>query len=246
MFEDVKVDASVKEDGDSLGGYLLDTDAYKMVIDMAYGEKSKGGALGVYVTFKNQEGKTLKQTFWVRGGDTKGNKTTYTTPNGDEKMLPGYAQMNTICKMALGKEIHQIATEAKTIKAYNPTLKKEAPVEKQVMVELLGKEVILGVMLQTVNKTAKNDAGKYVPTGEVRQENEVSKIFRASDSLTASEIAAGETEAVFIHEWTNKFKGTVRDRSTKVAAAGNTGTTGAPTTAGAGAAPSPDAGKSVF
>lgn len=80
----------------------------------------------------------------------------------------------------------------------------------------------------------KNADGKYVPSGEVREENEIDKIFRATDGMTVAEIRANATEAVFATSWKDKWTGVTKDRTTKQAAGS---TAGAPTPQGAAAKP---------
>ncbi len=236
MFDNLKTSDKIKDQGDSLGGYILDSGLYKMAIDMAYAEKSKSGAMGLYLTFKNQAGKTLKQTIWVTGGDAKGNKHTYIDKNQEEQYLPGFSQANNICALAIGKELAAIKPEPKTIKVYNPELKKEAPMEKQVLTELLGAEIILGVTKIIENKSVKDSAtNKYVddPTGATREVNDIDKAFRAKDGLTAAEIRADETEAVFMNAWEEKNKGVTRNK-VKASTPTTGATPGTPNTSQAG------------
>ena len=82
-------------------------------------------------------------------------------------------------------------------------------------------------LLKTVDKTKKNDAtGQYEPTGETREENEIDKLFRASDRMTTAEIRAKAAEASFAFTWETKNTGVTKNKS-KGAPAG-TGTAGMP------------------
>jgi len=117
--------------------------------------------------------------------------------------------------------------EKKTIKIYDPELKKEMPKEVPVLLDLLGEDITCGVLKQVVDKTSKNASGEYVPTGETREVNEIDKFFRTSDKLTIAEIVAESTEATFYNKWVEKNKGKVVNKAKGVA--GNTGSPAAAT-----------------
>lgn len=214
MFDNLKTDASIEAEKDVLGGFgILDTDAYQFAIDMAYIDTADSGAMSLNLSLKTQDGATLRQTLWMTSGKAKGCKNYYVTQNGDKRYLPGFNQANAICLLTVGKEISDVGAEEKVIKLYDYEQKKEVPQTKQVLVELLGKEVTIGVIRQVVDKTAKADDGSYKPTGETREENEIDKIFRTSDHMTVNEIKAEETEAHFYDKWVDKNKGVTRNRA---------------------------------
>lgn len=236
MFDNLRVDDTIVHDGDFLGGgsYLLDTDAYTMAIDMAYIDKSKGGAMSLNLVLKGKNNETIRQQWWMTSGEAKGCKNYYEDKKGTKNYLPGFSAANNFTLLAIGKDISSVNTEEKVLSLYDYGQRKEVPTKKQVIVELLGAEIIVGVEKQTVDKTAKNEAtGNYEPTGETRQVNEIVKSFRAKDSLSAAEIRAEATEAVFLPKWVEKNKGNVVDKSIGVAASkGSTGVAGAPTQSG--------------
>jgi hypothetical protein len=100
------------------------------------------------------------------------------------------------------------------------------PVQVNMVMDLLGTQIIAGIIKQTVDKTAKDTDGIYKPTGETRDENEIDKLFRATDSLTVAEIRNGDTEAKTINVWKNKWTGKTKMKAKGAAA--NAGTPGAP------------------
>ena len=57
---------------------------------------------------------------------------------------------------------------------YSKEAKAEVPTKVEMLVDLLGQAIIIGVIKQTVDKTVKNDAGVYVPNGETREEKHFS------------------------------------------------------------------------
>ena len=117
-------------------------------------------------------------------------------------------------------------TETKVVNVYSSEAKAEVPTKVEVLMELLNKEILVGLIKQKVDKTQKNDAGVYVPTGDSREENEIDKLFRSSDRMTTAEIRAQATEAAFAATWETKWTGNTKDKTKGVAA--NAGTFGAP------------------
>lgn len=240
MLDNLKTDNSVKEDEDVLGGFgAIDSNVYDFTIDMAYMDKSEGGAISVNLSLKNSIGQGMRQTLWVTSGKAKGCKNYYETKQGEKRYLPGFSVANAMSLLSVGKDLSDLEPQEKVIKLYDFKEKKDTPQTKQVLVELLGKEITLGVIKQIVDKNAKNDAGVYAPTGETRTENEIDKVFRTRDHMTVSEIRAEFEEAVFYGKWAEKNAGTVRDKST-----GQAGATAGASAATTGAAVEPK--KSLF
>lgn len=217
-------DDSIAQEKDSLGGNgPLDSALYPVTITMAYINKADSGALGLVLTCKTKDSHEVRQTLWMTSGKAKGGRTYY-EKDGEKHYLPGYLQANAICLLAVGKEIAAMETESKMIKVYSHDAKAEIPTKVDCVVELIGKEVVIGLIRQTVDKTKKNDAtGSYEATGETRDENEIDKVFRASDRMTTAEIRAQATEAVFASTWEAKWAGKTRNK-----AKGSTGTAGVP------------------
>lgn len=242
MFENLKAKDAIEHEGDSLGGgsYTVATDTYKLATDMAYFSKSKGGALSFNIVLKGQNGETVKQTWWVASGDAKGNKNFYTDTKGKDHYLPDFTSANNFCLLACGKEISELKAEEKQIMLYDFDEGKEVPTKKDVAMELLGKEVVVAVEKQIVDKTVKSGEkdsfGKdiYVPTGETREQNQIVKSFSAKDNRSAAEIRAEVDEAVFHDAWVEKNKGNVNDLSTGVADSGTNGAPGDADTATSG------------
>lgn len=249
-FANLSTSEEIQGEKDTVGGNgPLDSDVYGAKVTMAYVTKSTRGALGVVLHLKTTAGREHRETIYVTSGDDKGNKN-YFEKDGEKKYLPGFINMNALCLLTVGKELSEVDTEEKVVKVYDFEQKKEVPMNKEVLVELLNEEIKVGLQKQIVDKRAKQDDGSYGPTGETREVNEIDKFFRASDDMTTAEIRAAAEEADFINVWTNKWKGQVRDRSTKDAQQGRTG---APAGLGAGKAASPfganksaGGGKSMF
>lgn len=215
----LKTDATIKEETNNLGGYApLETDLYDFNVDLAFITMSQAKAMAVNVHMSTDDGKNLRQQFWVTSNENKGCKNFYIHPKtGDKHYLPGFNQANALCLLTLGKVISKCATETKVINLYDPKEMKEVPTKVEMLTELLGKKITAGVIKQTVDKRAKDaKTGEYQPTGETRDENEVDKFFRVKDGMTVPEIRAKETKAVFKDQWLEKWQGQVKDKTTKV------------------------------
>jgi len=231
--EALKIDSDIVEDKDTLGGgsFVLESGIYEAKVDLAYLDKSKGGAMALNIHFLTKDNQQLRQTLWVTSGDAKGNKNTYLDKEGNKHLLPGMNQANHLAMLTTGKEIAALDTEEKVVKLYNFDAKEEIPTKVNVITEMLNREIILGVMKQVVDKNVKNDDGVYVPSGDTREENEITKIFSAKDKRTVTEIKAEATEAQFIKDWDEKWTGVTRNKakgSKSGAAGGNSKPIAAP------------------
>lgn len=241
LLKGLTTDTEIQNETDSVGGGgVLETGLYKSTITLPYLNKSKGGALGLNIHFKNEDGREFRQTLWMASGDAKGNKNYYENKQGDRKYLPGFLHADAICLLTMGKGVAEMDTEMKVVNVYSPEAGAEVPTQVEVLTDLIGQEILVGLQKQISDKNIKNDQGIYVPSGETREENEIDKIFRATDGMTTAEIRAKAEEASFVATWKEKWEGKTRDRST--GAKGNAGQAGAPARAAAnsgGAAPAP-------
>lgn len=223
MLATLSTDKTIANEKDVIGGgsRLLETGIYKSTVNHAYVTKSAGGAIGMVVSLKTEAGQDLRQTFWMTSGTAKGCKNYYEDKKGDKQYLPGFLLGNALCLLTVGQEISTLETEQKVIPLYNAEAKAEVPTKVDMLMDLVGKEVIAAVVKQTVDKTKKNETtGVYEPTGETRDENEVDKFFRARDRMTTAEIRAQAETASFIDTWVEKNAGKTRDKTKGVAAGG--------------------------
>lgn len=224
LLSSLKADADVKDDGDSLGmgSYVLDSGLYQTHVDLVYMSVSAGGAMGMNCVFKTKDGREIRQTFWVQSGDAKGNKSYYTDKDGVKHNLPGLNQANALCQLAVGKDAYEMDHEEKVVNVWNSDSKAEVPTPVQVLTDLLKKQITLGVIKQVVDKNIKDSNGKYVPSGDTRDENEIDKMFHPDTNLTVNEMKAGETEPKFIHSWKKKNDGQTRMKAKGAKAGGAT------------------------
>ena len=223
LLANLATNETINNERDSIGGSgPLDSGLYMLKIALAYINKAASGALGLVLQFKTEDNKDVRQTLWMSSGTAKGCKNYYEDKNGEKQYLPGFIHANAICLLTVGKEISAMETETKVINLYSAEAKAEVPTKVEMVMDLIGQEVLAGIIKQTVDKTVKNEAGVYVATGETRDENEIDKIFRAKDRMTTAEIRSQATEATFADSWEQKWTGKVKDRA-KGATAGLAG-----------------------
>jgi hypothetical protein len=214
--------AGSEKEKDVLGGRsLLPTGVYEGTLDVVYITKSPGGATAFNLVV-DIGGKKVRDQIYVTN---RAGGVTY-TKDGKKFPLPGYSLMNALAKLTAGKEIPQLEFEKKLVKIYNFDQRKEVPTEVEVAVELVGQPVKLGIEQHRENKNAKDQAGNYVPTAEIREFNTITRVFHAQTGQTASEYNA-QAPAEFLALWAKEFEGKVIDKTAKgsVAPAASGGTT---------------------
>jgi len=233
LLDRLKKDEDVKTfDSDYTGTKLVDTDVYLSEILLAYLSTAKSGAVALNLELKTAVGK-LKQTIYMTSGTAKGGLTTYKDKDGNKQFLPGYVMCSSVALLTVGKDIGEVDSEEKVINVYDYTAKKELPTKVEMLTELVGQTVKVAIERQLVDKQVKNDDGKYVNSGETREQNEIVKVFRERDDMTVTEITAQVEAAVYITKWTEDNQGKVKDKTKSVAGGA---VAGAPPKA-AGAAP---------
>ena len=207
MFDNLKTDTSIQEETNSTGYSVFESDIYDATIKLAYIAYSKGKAMSLNLV-ADIDGREFRQQLWMTSGEAKGCNNFYIDKAGKKHYLPGFNMANALCLLTVGKEVGDVAeaSENKTISIYNYELKKEVPTEVPVLTQLIGQEVSLGIIKEIVDKNVRNDSGDYVPSGETREQNEISKVFRKSDGMTVVEIKAKAETATFKQQWLDKNK----------------------------------------
>jgi len=196
------------------GGYVWESGVHDAKIKVVYLNQAKSEAISATVIMENAEGKEMKESFWIKSGKAKGNKSYY-EKDGKQFPLPGYAVANSMCIAATGESLAKCIDKAekKSVKIWNSEEGKEVPTERPVLMSLTGKTIKVAVHQIKEDKTQKNEAGQYVPTGEDRLTNEC-KFFGNTEGKTAEEILSGEPAEMFT-KWAEKNTGTVIDKTTK-------------------------------
>lgn len=226
LLKNLTTDDSIANEKDSVGGgsFVLESGLYPAKVALAYVTKSEGGAMGLVLEALTADDKKIRQTLWMTSGTAKGCKNYY-EKDGQKNYLPGFLAANALALLTTGKELSELDTEDKVIKAYNKEAKGEIPTKVDMLTEMLGKYILIGLIKQTVDKTAKDGNGVYMPTGETRDENEIDKFFRASDRKTTTEIRGQVETASFVDDWSAKWTGITKNKAGKTA-----GTAGVPKT----------------
>jgi hypothetical protein len=231
LLKSLTTDESIKQETDSLGGNggPLDSGLYTAKVQTAYTTKSAGGAIGLVLNLKTEAGREIRQTLWMTSGTAKGCKNYYEDKQGQKQYLPGFILANHLALLTCDKEISELDTETKVTGVWSSDAKAEVPTKVDMIMDMLGKNVTIGLIKQIVDKTAKDGNGDYQPTGETREENEIDKFFHTDTRKTVTELRA-KADAAFIDAWDQKWSGKVKERAKGVAAAG---VAGAPKAAGA-------------
>ena len=218
LLSSVAASTSAKAETNYLGGYTpLESRLYDFTIDLAFLNLADSGACCLNIHMTSDEGKKLKQQFYISSGNDKGNRNYFIDKNGEEAHLPGFNQANALCLLTAGKEVLSCATENKVVSLYDFAERQEVPTKVEMLTELLGKKITAGVLKQTVNKSEKDPkTKKYVATAETKVENEVDKFFRHRDGLTVPEIRAGITTPDFKTDWAEKWTGVIKDKTKAV------------------------------
>ena len=191
---------------DVLGGSrTVPSNVYPAGIKLAYLDAAASGAICVVFDFAmlvDGKERNHKETIYI---SNKNKEFTYKDKqSGEAKPLPGFVTVDSICKAVTGKSITELSTEKKMVKVFDYDQKAEVPQEKEVLMDLVRGKLELGIQELTVDKTVKSDTGEYVPTGETRDINELSKVF-TEDGLTLVEKEAGATEAKFKAAWIKQY-----------------------------------------
>ena len=128
------------------GGIVLDSNVYNFTVKLAYLQKAASDALALVVHLTTEDNKDVRQQFWMTSGKEKGCKNYFVDKNGDKQYLPGFNMANSLCLLTVGKEISQMETETKVVNLYNSESKAEVPTNVEMITELLGKQVLGGLI----------------------------------------------------------------------------------------------------
>ena len=205
-------DIELKETSLGGGSFLWDSNVYKCIVDMAYFDKSAGGAHSLNLTLLNSDGKQLKLTLWFTkktGEIHYVNKRT-----GEKAYLPGYTLANNLALIITGEDINEAfeKSEKKMVNVYDFTAKAEKPTEKSVATSLLGKQVKAAIIKQPVNKRANAGDNVWVPTTETKEENDIKEFYFDDSDLTVVEKSKDATEALMMPKWVKRNAGKTMNR----------------------------------
>lgn len=217
----------LEETQDRLGGFrVLDTGPYGSKIKAAYaGTSSSSKAQSVTIIVDTKDAGEYRETIYVTDGEGK-NFYFDKQDKAKKHPLPGWTTINDICLVTLNKELNQMVTEEKVMNVWDKDAGKEIPKSVPMLVELIGKEVTLGIVKEAKFKQKKGANG-YEDTDETREENSIDKVFHVPSNLTVVEAKKGIQTATFYGAWVEKNKGVTRDKR-KGDAGGQAGKAGRP------------------
>jgi hypothetical protein len=245
IFGDLKSDG-LEQTQDRIGGYQpFDSDFYTGTIKAAYAGQSSGGARSMtYIV--EADGREYRETVYVT--NKKGENFFLNQQDKTKKVpLPGFVVAEDIALVTVEKTLSELTFEDKVMNVYDAEAGREVPKSVPMAVELLGKQVGLGIIRQLENKSVKDGQGNYQPTADTRETNFIDKVFHHPTNITVVEARNGLQEAKFHAAWVERNKGQTRDKRV-IKDGGSAGTAGAPGGAQGGA---PQAGggtvrKSLF
>lgn len=209
FFKDLQQTDNLEKSEDYVGGSYapLTTDVYDATVKYAYATEAKSGAKGIVFGF-DVAGREYSETFWI----TNKNKQTYYTKEGKNYPLVGFELAEAVALLGAGKKLTDLSTSDKVIDLYNWEQKAKVKTAVDMFTELQGKEVKLAVQLvREFKKTKQGD--EYVETDEVREHNQINKVFRKKDNKTVNELRAKKDEAEFMAQWIDKWQGKVVDKT---------------------------------
>lgn len=208
---DLSYSEDIKQEKDTLGRQLLESDVYLATIKAAYFGESSGGAVSLTVVAETYNGE-FRETLYLTNREKKN---FYVNSRGEKNYLPGFLHADAICLLAAQKPFSEMTTEKKVFKVYNATAQADVPTEVDALPELEGKEIKLGILKEKTFKAVKHANGTYVASNETRESNVIDKVFKAKDDKTVQECRSQAPTAVFMDRWLSKWKGKTKDQTTK-------------------------------
>ena len=233
LFSNLKKDG-LEEAKDSLGGNFAarETGIFTGKLTAAYLTVAASGANAINLVFN--DGSEYREAVYIT--NKKGENFFLNKDDNSKKVpLPGFTIIDDMCLMLTEKPLCEQDSEEKVIKVYDYDAKADVNKTVTMLVDLLDKEISLGIVKETVNKQIKGNDG-YVddPAGGTRDQNHIDKVYHTETKLTVLEAQRGLEAGVFWDEWLKKNEGVTRDKTAKK----KTGAAGAPP-AGNGAASAP-------
>lgn len=219
---------------DTLGGYQpKDSDIYQAKIKQAYIDVSSGGARFVHLELEFKDATTMRKNIYISTNKKNGQNSFYMR-EGKKVILPGAAQVKSLVELAvgIGATFKSMKNDEKTVMVRDPATGNDVQVAKVVLLDMLGKDIVVGITAEQVNKRVKDDLGNYVDSAESMVINEFDKFFQAGSNKTLTEVK-GKTSADFIQKWITKNRGITADKRTiKGDTSGSTGAATAAASAG--------------
>lgn len=245
LFSNMTTDG-LEEAGDKLGGGYepVPSDIYPAHIKLVYVGKAQSSNAQSITVHADINGKDFRETIWITTKDGNNFYIPKDQKNGKvtKHPLPGFTTVDDLCLLTTGSPLSEQPTEEKVVKLYDPAERKETNQTVQVLIDVMGKQALLGIVRNIVDKQKKGDDGKYHNTGETRTENSIDKVFHADTKRTVSEYRHDVQTAEFHDAWKARNAGKDRNRSKGLEGASGPGTSGIGRPGGA----APSASKKLF
>lgn len=204
----------LEETTDRLGGGFQprESNAYDFKIKAFYAGQADSGAKNVSIIVEDAAGE-YRETIYVT--NKKGENFFLNKDDNSKKVpLPGFTTIDDICLAATGFPLADQEWEEKVIKLYDFEARKEVNKAVMMAVELVGKDVTLGLLQTRKNKGVKQADNSYIDGPEERIEVSINKVFHTESKVTMVEAREGKTEGEFYAMWVEKNKGAVIDKRT--------------------------------
>lgn len=228
LFADLKKDGLEKNE-DRLGGGFqpLETDIYTMTIKGFYVSQSEGGAKAINIIALRPDGKEYRETVYIT---KKTGENFFISAEKKKVPLPGFTIIDDICLVTDGGDLSTQTFEERTINVYDYDAKKDLPKVVMQAVNIVGKQVDLGIYQIQENKNEKNEqSGEYEPTEKVVTKNVIRKVWHSEAKMTVAEAENGvEEQGVFWKKWQETHKGKVDDSKVVKVGAGGPAKSGPP------------------
>ena len=210
LVEDSSVTKVVEKDTLGGGKFTLDSGVYEFTIKSMYPVKNKGGSTSMQLVLETADKKLFNPLIYFM--DKDGSMTTiasYGEVKGKKVDTFGKQQLDSICRMAVGKSLVEVSTseEKKTvIKQFT----KDEKIQVDMYMDVIGKKITLGILETRKNKQTEVNS-KWVDSNEERIENSISKIF-SPEGFTKEELDKQLATPIFIEAWKEKFEGKLQDK----------------------------------
>lgn len=228
LFADLKKDGLEKNE-DRLGGGFqpLETDIYTMTIKGFYVSQSEGGAKAINIIALRPDGKEYRETVYIT---KKTGENWFLSSDKKKVPLPGFTIIDDICLVTDGGDLSSQVFEERTINLYDYDAKKDLPKVVMQAVNIIDKQVDLGIYQIQENKNEKNEqTGQYEPTEKVVTKNVIRKVWHSEAKMTVAEAENNvEEQGVFWKKWQETHKGKVDDSKVVTAGAGGKSKSGPP------------------
>ena len=221
------------------GSFTIPSGVHLGKVEYAYLDTYKSGSHFLALSIKWPDGKTFRDQLFI----AKANGENFWEKDGKKTAFPGYTILDDLALMITGFEASDLdEPEEKIIKKRNFETGQDENVAVQMLTQLVGGDVALGIIESIETKMEKNPStGEYdIPTDTEFKKNTIDKVFHPETLLTVTEARNGLEQGQFVEKWKEANEGKLRDKRYK----GNKAVkSGAParSPASAGAAPKPGA-----